>query len=287
MSLYVLITAARNEEAYIGVTLAAVIAQHTLPAKWIIVSDSSTDRTDAIVESYAAHYSFIELRRLDSRESRNFGAKADAVQAAYGSLQETDFDYVGNLDADVSFGPDFYQNLIAEFENNAKLGVAGGTRYDLINGSFHKVRCSRSSVGGPFQMFRRRCFTDIGGYRPLPCGGIDAVAETMARMKGWEVESFPDIKAYHHRYTGTASTGVLRSRFKAGIRDYLLGYDPLFHFLRTIRNLPDHPVVLGSSMWLGGFLWAALNRKQRPVPESFVRYLRSEQRERMCRLLWR
>ncbi|MCK4830926.1 glycosyltransferase family 2 protein, partial [bacterium] len=49
---YVLITPARNEEDYIEKTIQSVISQTILPAKWVIVSDGSTDLTDEIVEKY-------------------------------------------------------------------------------------------------------------------------------------------------------------------------------------------------------------------------------------------
>ena len=52
-NIYILITAARNEENLIENTIKSVISQSIKPAKWIIVSDNSTDRTDIIVEGYA------------------------------------------------------------------------------------------------------------------------------------------------------------------------------------------------------------------------------------------
>ena len=48
---YVLITPARNEEAFIEKTIQSVVSQTILPAKWVIVSDGSTDRTDEIVKN--------------------------------------------------------------------------------------------------------------------------------------------------------------------------------------------------------------------------------------------
>ncbi len=41
---YVLITPARNEEAFIEKTIESVIHQTVLPVKWVIVDDGSTDR---------------------------------------------------------------------------------------------------------------------------------------------------------------------------------------------------------------------------------------------------
>src|SRR3989442_949011 len=45
---YVLITPARNEELHLEQTIQSVVGQTFRPAKWVIVSDGSTDRTDEI-----------------------------------------------------------------------------------------------------------------------------------------------------------------------------------------------------------------------------------------------
>ena len=57
--IYVLVTAARNEEAYIEKTMQSIVEQTVLPKKWLIVSDGSTDRTDEIVKRYEANYDVI------------------------------------------------------------------------------------------------------------------------------------------------------------------------------------------------------------------------------------
>ena len=46
---YLLITAARNEEEYLELTIKSVVSQTVRPVRWLIVSDGSTDRTDEIV----------------------------------------------------------------------------------------------------------------------------------------------------------------------------------------------------------------------------------------------
>jgi len=58
---YVLITPARNEAYLIENTIRSVISQTVLPARWVIVSDGSTDGTDEIVRRYSIEYSWIEL----------------------------------------------------------------------------------------------------------------------------------------------------------------------------------------------------------------------------------
>lgn len=282
---YVLITAARNEEAYIGRTIDAVISQNQLPKKWIIINDGSTDSTADIVSRYSAQNAFIELVSVSGDKLRNFGSKAKSVNFGYRRMREISYDFVGNLDADVSFDLNYYENILSKFWANPKLGVAGGVRYDLHDNHFIKVKSARNSVGGPFQLFRRECFEEIGGYLPLKYGGIDATAEIMARMHGWEVQSFPEYRAYHYRRTGTASRNFVKSKIRMGIRDYLIGYHPLFQIFRCIFRLDEKPYVISALIWITGFLWAALMRMNRPVSDEFVKFLRSEQLKRIRSLV--
>lgn len=287
MSTYALITAARNEEAFIEKTIQSVGQQTVRPIRWIIVSDGSTDRTDEIVLQYAREYAFIQLLRADNDTVRNFGSKARAVQAAYERLATAvDFQFVGNLDADVSFAPDYYENILAKFAENPRLGLAGGTRLDFCQGKFRPKPSARNSVGGPYQLFRRQCFEDVGGYLPLEYGGIDAVAEITARMRGWQVESFPQYIVYHHRCTGTANRTVWDASIRAGIRDYLIGYHPLFELMRGVSRLSQKPVILGSLFWMGGYFSAYLRRRPRPVSDEFVAYLQQEQLIRMRKAIF-
>ena len=54
---YVLITPARNEEAFIEKTIQSVIKQTVLPLKWVIVDDGSTDKTPGIVSRHLGQIS--------------------------------------------------------------------------------------------------------------------------------------------------------------------------------------------------------------------------------------
>ncbi len=281
MKPYVLITAARNEEAYIERTIRSLIAQTALPAKWVIVSDGSTDRTDEIVKQYADTHDFILLVHRSADQERNYGSKAKALKLAYEQLTDLAYDFVGNLDADVSFDSTYYEGVLKKLNENERLGLAGGIRFDLCDGQFRKVHCARNSVGGPFQLFRRQCYEEIEGYRPLRFGTIDSVAETMARMCDWEVEHFPEFKVYHYRCTGTAGGGIVKARFKVGTQNYSIGYHPLFQIARCVSRLFHYPPLIGSLSELAGYFWASLKRCEREVPDDFVRYLRSEQVARL------
>jgi biofilm PGA synthesis N-glycosyltransferase PgaC len=280
-SAYVLVTAARNEELFIENTIKAVVSQTLLPKKWIIVSDASTDNTDKIVEEYAGRYTFIELVRIAKTHARSFASKVYALNAGLDRLKDSDFDFIGNLDADVSFETSYFVNLMREFERDPQLGLAGGYIYENHHGSF-TARASNSvrSVAGAVQMFRRECYEAVGGILPLKYGGEDWCAEVMARMKGWQVEAFPKLRVFHHKPTGTGA-GVLKYWYHQGFMDFSLGSYPLFAIVKCLKRLRSRPYVAGALARLAGFAWAYRRKEERPVPREFIEYLRREQKARL------
>jgi biofilm PGA synthesis N-glycosyltransferase PgaC len=279
---YVLVTPARNEEALIHLTIESVLAQSHLPRRWVIVSDASTDRTDEIVANVAKRHSFIVLLRTNRCSTeRSFSAKVNAFRLSEAHLADIQSACVGNLDADVSFQSDYFEQLLARFEQSQQLGIAGGTIYELIDGRFEEQRLSQGSVAGAVQLFRRACYNQIGGYVPLRYGGIDSAAEIMARMYGWTVRCFRDLPVYHHRRVSSGTGGTVRTKFRHGIRHYCLGYHPLFELVRCCYRAADRPYVVGSALMACGYAWAYLTRLERDLPCDVVRYLRSEQLSRL------
>ena len=186
---YVLITPARNEAALLENTIKCVVRQTVLPVKWVIVSDGSTDGTDDIVTRYSAAHQWIELVRMPDRRERHFAGKVGAFKAGQERLQDLHYDVIGNLDADITFGEDYFAFLISRFEGNLRLGVAG-TPFREESEQYDYRFTSIEHVSGACQLFRKQCFEEIGGYTPIKIGGIDLVAVISARMKGWQTRSF-------------------------------------------------------------------------------------------------
>jgi len=282
---YVLITPARNEADYIEKTIQSVIAQTVLPKRWVIVSDGSTDGTDEIVEKYQNGREWLELVKLPERQERNFAAKVQAFNAGYERVKDVSFDVIGNIDADISFGEDFFAYLIEKFEVMPTLGVAG-THY--IEGDFHSYTGSYINVhhvNGQCQLFRKACFDDIGGYVPIKGGGIDWVAVTTARMKGWTTYSFAERIFYHHRKMGTAGSNELMSRFKYGKKDYFLGGHPLWQLFRGGFQMAKKPYIVGGLALLLGYFWCWATRFERPVSAELMKFHRGEQLQRLRQLV--
>ena len=278
---YVLITSARNEEKFIDDTIQSVVAQTSLPLRWVIVDDGSSDRTAEIVESYATRFAWIELVQRPRRLDRSFAGKAHAVNAGLERVQALDFEVMGNLDADVSFEPDYIAFLMQKFAEDPKLGVAGTPfteeGYDSTKDSFE----GENYVAGPCQLFRRRCFQEIGGYVPNRAGGVDWIAVMTARMKGWVVRSFPEKRFRHHRTMGTAERGVLAALFSYGEKDYYLGGSPIWQLCRVAYRIAKKPAITGGLALLLGYTWAALRRVERPVSPELMRFHRQEQMKKL------
>jgi glycosyl transferase family 2 len=286
---YVIVTAAYNEEKLIRQVLESVVTQTVLPERWIIVSDGSTDQTDSIVNEYAKEHPFIRLVRLQDAHKRNFGAQVHAITEGFARLTGLHYEYLGNLDADVSFDPGYFAELLSRFERDPQLGLAGGFITEEQDGIFrNRKRNSIESVAHAVQLFRRECFESIGGYLPLRYGGPDSHAGVAARMTGWRVQSFRDLSVRHHRPTGTAETWQ-RDCFRQGCMDFSLGSHPMFEIIKCFRRILDRPKVIGAISRLSGFVWCYWTRQKREVSAEFIEFLRREQMGRVRSLItpWR
>jgi GT2 family glycosyltransferase len=278
---YVLMTSAYNEEANIERTIESVLAQTVLPERWVIVSDGSRDRTDEIVQRYAQKYAFIRFLRATRPPGRSFRSKVMALRMGGKLLEDVTFEFIGNLDADVSVGPSYFGDLATKFEGRPRLGLAGGFVFEEKGGEFRSRRINREySVAHAAQLVRRECYEAIGGYVVLEYGGEDWHAQVCARMKGWEIEAFPELKIFHHRHTGEGDN-LLRYKFRQGRMEYCFGSDPMFEALKCLQRLPESPFFVGGVTRLMGFFWSWLSQERRPVSDEFITFLRSEQKQKL------
>lgn len=275
---YALVTPARNEAEYLPKVIESVLLQTVKPAKWIIVSDGSTDGTDDIAEAAAKSHAYIFFVSTKGGAKRSFGSKTKAFQAGYDVLGDEEYDYIGNLDADITFEPGYYARMLAEMENNPRLGIASGVCWEKIYGRFQMITKSFNHAVGGVQFFRRNCFEDIGGYQPVSVGGIDSLAERTARMKGWETTAFPDLPLYHHKPVDSVNgRGAVRICYRAGLTEYHIGTHPLFAIAKALRRWREAPVFLSMFIRLYGYSKLWVSGTKRDASDELVAYLKTEQ----------
>jgi poly-beta-1,6-N-acetyl-D-glucosamine synthase len=282
---YVLITPARNEDAFIERTIESMIHQTVLPAKWVIVDDGSTDKTAEIVGRYLPQHPWMEVVQMPQRRDRSFAGKVQAFNAGFERVKDLDFEVVGNLDSDISFGKDHFEFLLGKFSKDPSLGVAGTVfteeGYSSETDSFE----GHKHVSGQCQLFRRQCWEQIGGYIPHRAGGIDWMAVTTARMMGWKTESFRERSFVHYRHLGTAERGILASLFSYGEKDYYLGGHPVWELFRVAYRATKRPYIVDGLALGLGYLWASLRRTPRPVSKELMAFHRKEQMAKLKAIL--
>jgi glycosyltransferase involved in cell wall biosynthesis len=286
-SKYVLITAAYNEADFIEQTIVSVINQVCKPIEWIIVNDGSTDRTVEVVKKYTEDNAFIKLLTNKRKDGRNFVSKVYALNLGIAAIQSSDYSYIGILDADVSFEPNYYSSLIDEFEKDLKLGIAGGNYFDIVKGKKIHVHPSPYSIRGATQFFRRDCFEQIGGIKPIKYGGEDALACYTARMYGWEIKNIKNLIVLHLRPTGTTGINIFKTRFRDGIKDYLLGYHPIFLIIKCLKRIFEKPFFLGSFLRLIGYFFSYMNNDTNNLPKNVINFIRNDQKNRLQKLFYK
>ena len=278
---YVLVSPARNEEDFIELAIQSVVKQTIRPKKYVIVSDGSTDRTDEIARKYAAQHDWIEFVRMGERTERDFAGKVGCFNAGYARLKGVEYDIVGSMDADLSFDEDYFKYLLEKFEADPRLGLAG-TPFSEEGRTYDFRFSSTDHVSGACQLFRRKCYEDIGGYTPVKGGGIDVIAVLSARVKGWRTQTFTDKSCLPHRPMGTADRrGKFTANFKLGRRGYTLGVSPVWHVFRSVYQMTRRPYVIAGGALLLGYFAAMIKRVPRAVSQELMDFQRKEQMKRL------
>jgi glycosyltransferase involved in cell wall biosynthesis len=277
---YIIISPVRNEEKYIEKTIQAVISQSLIPEAWILVNDGSTDRTEAIIRSYAGRYDWI---RLISLADRGYGQPGGGIVEAFNQglrgIDAAGYDFLVKLDGDVSFGVGYFEDIAGLFAANPRLGIAGGWVADFVNGRLRPHVHPANHVRGCIKAYRRECFREIGGLRPQL--GWDGLDEMTAQLKGWETKSFRGIVVLHLRPMGAVG-GALKAKLRDAKGACIMGYHPLFMVGRCLtRMVIDRPPILGGLTMLLGYVYFKVMAVKQVDDRRLVEFIRNQQRNRM------
>jgi glycosyltransferase involved in cell wall biosynthesis len=276
-STYIICTPIKNEIKYIENTIKAVVNQTVKPAEWLIVSDNSNDGTDELVEKYEKEFPFIHLLKFtyDGESQLVSAKKTYAARHGLSNARIKKFDYFCGMDADVTFPENFFESLLTRADQDVKLGIVGGYIYNVFEDGIGPYFNTPHSVGGPLQFFRKECYEEIGGWQPV--GMEDGLAVTMARMKGWKVKAFSDLKIMHHKPSGIKGRNIYKAKFNLGRLERLNGDHPLYQFIRSFRYIFWRPFFIGSFIRIAGYWNSIIKGEKIDTPRDIVAYLRKEQ----------
>ncbi len=283
---YVIVTPARDEAAYISVTLLSVIAQTHRPLRWVIVDDGSTDRTPEILRRHTRGWQWITVVSTGSRERRLGSAEVLAFQRGLAEIDaDLPYEFIVKLDADLRLPPDYFGRLLARMSAEPRLGIASGVYCELARGSWVPVGMPDYHAAGASKVVRRQCFEEIGGF--VARSGWDTVDEIRADLRGWRTGHFDDIRFQHLKPEGTAMGRLRTHRFHGDIY-YQTGGGPAFLLAKAAhRMVTAQPPVIGGLAMLWGYLLPLLTRRERLVSDAEARHYRAMLNRRLLAPLGR
>jgi len=286
MKNYVIISPVKDEEKFVKLTIESVINQTIRPSQYIIVNDGSTDNTEKIVGEYTRIYPWIKLiNRKDGGKRLPGKGIVEAFYEGFHSISNADWEYIVKLDSDLSFSSEYFEKIFEEFEKNPKLGIASGKTYIPINGDVNNLQIEatpKAHTRGASKIYKRQCFEDIGGIKPLR--GWDTIDDISAMLKGYEVRSYKERILVHYRPMGSIEILKNWKKFSRqhGIDYYQLGYHPLFMIIKSIKfAFVRKPRIIFAINMLYHYFKASLSNKEKLVDREFIRKLREIQLKRM------
>jgi poly-beta-1,6-N-acetyl-D-glucosamine synthase len=276
---YAVVTPARNEEVNLQRLGAAVMAQTHRPVVWRIVDDGSVDGTGEVLAALAAEHPWIEhLERpaADRQESLADGRRKARDLDAFllGAVPLRDrVGVIVKVDADVSFAPDYFAELIGRFEADATLGIASGTCYEQEDGEWVRRTKAAATVWGASRAYRSDCLADLMALEP--CMGWDGLDEISVQLRGMRTQTFVDLGFRHHRPEGGRELSSLHQGEALGRAAWYMGYRPTYLTLRALYRARQEPAAIGM-LW--GYFAAARRRDPQCPQPHLVQAVRDRQR---------
>jgi glycosyltransferase involved in cell wall biosynthesis len=269
---YAVVTAVRDEARNLPRLARALARQTVPPAAWVIVDNGSSDDTADVGRELQLRHPWIRLVQLEDDSPMARGAPI--VRAFHRGLEELGPlpTYVVNVDADVSFDPDFFERLLTAFSLDARLGIASGTCFEREEGEWRQRHVTGTTVWGATRAYRSECLGDV-----LPLEerlGWDGLDEFKANARGWRTRTLTDLPFRHHRREGERDGSRIRARRAQGEAAWYMGYRPWYLLLRAMHHMRRDPAAIGMVL---GYAHAAAHRAPQSQDVDVRRYVRNQQ----------
>ena len=183
---------ARNEEDFLGKTLAAVLGQHTRPQRVIVVNDGSTDRTAEIATAAGA-----EVIDVPDRGYNVLGTPvlAGVINRGLERLQALGFggsnEYIMILGADHVLPPHYITTVLDAMQSGDNIAVCSG-----------QIEGERSVVPRGSGRVVRADFWQSIGLRYPENYGFETYLVVKAQQRGYGVKVLNDLATQTQRKTG-------------------------------------------------------------------------------------
>jgi glycosyltransferase involved in cell wall biosynthesis len=272
---YAVVTPAHNEAAHLRQLAGSMRSQTVLPREWMIVDNGSVDDTEEAIAEIARSTPWVRSIFVPKDDEAPRGAPiVRAFHVGVDALGDRT-DVVVKLDADITFGSDFFEQILNAFEADLRLGITGGLCLERdSNGVWKPTHVTRGHVRGATRAYRATCLSDV-----LPLDermGWDGIDELCARVAGWETRSIETLPFRHHRTLG-AREDRWQKWIGQGRMGHYMGYRPSYLAARALFRSFREPRAVGM-LW--GFGAAAIRGEERYRDPAVRAYLRRQQRLR-------
>ena len=211
---FLIIIPTHNEEKNILFCLESLKNQTFKDYKIVVVNDGSSDNTQKIVEEFVANYRDFEIKNLEKSEHQPGAKVVRTFNKGLEMVDLKDFDIICKFDADIIFPVNYLKKIHDVYEKNPKAGMVSGIvkikknvfeKNFAFNFSDEKGQwvfeniSSKNHVRGPIKSYRKECFQEMNGLRPVL--GWDNIDVMLAKKHGWEVVTVKNLWVKHLRPT--------------------------------------------------------------------------------------
>lgn len=261
-----------NEASHLENVLNSFVQQTQLPDKLILVDDNSTDSSYAICQAFAEKYNWIDAVKNSSAAHHEPGKKViNAFYFGLNTIHLNDYDLIGKFDGDILLPPHYFSTLVALFESDEKIGIAGGNLYIEKKGDWiFEAISGKDKVRGPIKLYRTSCFKQIGGLKKSI--GWDTVDGLLAQYYDWKIATDKTLIVKHLKPTGqNYDKSALR---KQGETFYKLRYGIVITSIASAKLAikTGKPQLVFN--YLNGFIKAKAKKLPYLVDEKQGRFIR-------------
>lgn len=285
---FLLIIPAHNEEKYISFCLESLKNQTFRDFEIVVVNDGSTDRTKELVEDFQTHFPKIKLINLQASLHEPGAKVVRTFNVGLHSVDFQEFDILCKFDADIIFPTNYLQQLNKVYEENPKVGMVSGL-VKIKKAIFEKSLAfdfkdekrqwvyenlsSKNHVRGPIKSYRKACFEQMNGLRPVL--GWDNIDVMLAKKNGWEIFTIKDLWVKHLR--PTAYKYKHQKAEKLGEYFYNLGLSFPLAIISAAKSSLKNQSITEFFITLRSFLKQKHHRALQPEEIQFIRKMRWKQ----------
>lgn len=214
---FLIIIPTHNEEKNILFTLKSLQQQTFQDFFCLIVNDGSTDKSREIVEDFINHQPSTinyQLKNLDFSQHEPGAKVVRTFNKGLESVDLKEYDVICKFDADIVFPSDYLKKVNQVYQMQPKAGMVSGI-VKIKKSIFEKALAfdfkdeksqwkfenlsSKNHIRGPIKSYRKECFQDMNGLRPVL--GWDNIDVMLAKKNGWETVTIKDLWVKHLRPT--------------------------------------------------------------------------------------